>query len=409
MSSAQHYKETGSREIPKEWQIVSFTEVADFINGYGFKTSDWKTKGLPIVRIQNLNDPNAEFNYFDGTIDNKYYLENGDLLLSWSATLGVYVWNRRKAVLNQHIFKVIPKSGIDKEYLFYTSHKAIEDLKRRIHGSTMKHFKKRELDATPILLPPLVEQRGISRVLSCVAEAIQKTDAISEKAEMLKRGLMQKLLTRGIGHTKFRQTELGEIPKTWKVVKINQISKVRRGASPRPIGDVSYFSDRGRGWVRIADVTSTYKYLRKTSQYLSEKGVSKSIEVNPGALIMSICATIGKPIIVDIEACIHDGFVWFSNLSENVDTEYLFYLLQSKEKEFAARKQTGTQGNLNTTIVGRTNIPVPPLPEQQKIASILSSVDDKITKEKQRKQQLEQLKKGLMQVLLIGKVRVKVD
>ena len=205
----------------------------------------------------------------------------------------------------------------------------------------------------------------------------------------------------------FKETPIGKIPKDWEVVRINELCKVRRGASPRPIRDPSYFSDSGRGWIRISDVTNTYKYLRKTTQYLSEKGISKSVKVNPRDLIMSICATIGKPIILDMEACIHDGFVWFSKLSNKVDTEYLFYVLQMNEIKFVNMKQTGTQGNLNTTLVGKIHISLPSIPEQQKIAEILSTTDEAIQKVDEVIAKTERLKRGLMQELLTKGIRHK--
>jgi type I restriction enzyme S subunit len=200
--------------------------------------------------------------------------------------------------------------------------------------------------------------------------------------------------------TNLQETQIGKIPQDWKSVLINQISEVRRGASPRPIGDPKYFSDKGRGWVRISDVTETYKYLRKTSQYLSELGESKSVKVNPGDLIMSICATIGRPILVDMEACIHDGFVVFRNLSKEMDTEFLFYVLQKYESKFAGMRQTGTQGNLNTNLVGNTLIPLPSLSEQRGIVGVLGVVDSVIAKTGEVIAKTERLKKGLMQRLL---------
>ena len=195
-----------SINYPKDWEIQSFSHVADFINGAAFKPTDWKTEGLPIIRIQNLNNPNIEFNYFDGKLDERYYVKNGDILLSWSASLGVYRWDRGNAILNQHIFNVKPKGGINEDFLFYISHKAINDLSRKVHGSTMKHFKKRELDEAKVPVPPLVEQRGIVEVLGTVDECIRLTDEIIERAEKLKRGLMKQLLTRGIGHTEYINT-----------------------------------------------------------------------------------------------------------------------------------------------------------------------------------------------------------
>ena len=201
----------------------------------------------------------------------------------------------------------------------------------------------------------------------------------------------------------FKETKIGRIPEEWEVVPINDICRVRRGASPRPIGDPSYFADSGRGWVRIEDVTSTYKYLRRTTQYLSPKGVSRSVSVNPGDLIMSICATIGKPIIVDMEACIHDGFVWFNNISPEINRDFFFYILQFKQGYLSGQRQTGTQGNLNTGIVGKTLIPVPSIKEQNRITEILSTVDETIEKTDAIMQENQQLKKGLMQKLFVNK------
>jgi type I restriction enzyme S subunit len=190
-------------------------------------------------------------------------------------------------------------------------------------------------------------------------------------------------------------TELGEIPEGWQLLQIKDISKVRRGASPRPIEDPRYFGN-GRGWIRIADVTKSRKYLKKTKDYLSQLGESKSVPVNPRDLIMSIAASVGKPIIVKMNACIHDGFVLFSNLSKDIDVEFLYYLLTTFQDRFGNAGQHGTQKNLNTEIVSNTKFLKPPLDEQQKIASILSKVDELIQKTHQIIEQTQRLKKVLM-------------
>ncbi|MBI5347169.1 MAG: restriction endonuclease subunit S, partial [Candidatus Aenigmarchaeota archaeon] len=100
-----------------------------------------------------------------------------------------------------------------------------------------------------------------------------------------------------------------KVPDGWRRLKIGDIAQVGRGASPRPIQDPKWFADSGIGWIRIEDVTSSRKYIEKTKQYLSEEGVSKSVFVDRGDLIMSICGTIGRPMILNMQACIHDGFV----------------------------------------------------------------------------------------------------
>jgi len=197
----------------------------------------------------------------------------------------------------------------------------------------------------------------------------------------------------------YKDTPIGMIPEEWELTKIGSICNVRRGASPRPINDPKWWGG-SVGWVRISDVTSTKKYLTKTNQYLSSEGVTKSVQIPIGEVIVSICATIGKPVIMKMDACIHDGFVWFEGLKDNINREFLYYFFLLKQDYLASTRQTGTQGNLNTTIVGELNLPLPSFTEQSKIVSILCTVDDKIDAINERITQTQQLKNGLMQRLL---------
>jgi type I restriction enzyme S subunit len=184
---------------------------------------------------------------------------------------------------------------------------------------------------------------------------------------------------------------LGKIPEHWKVKKCKQLSLIKRGASPRPIDDPSFFDDDGAySWVRISDVTASNKYLETSEQKLSELGKSKSIALEPGELFVSICATVGKPIITNIKCCIHDGFVYFPFLKEN--REYLFYIFSGGELYKGVGKQ-GTQLNLNTDIIGDIKLPIPPLPEQQKIAQFLDQETGKIDKLITKKERLIELLK----------------
>ena len=189
------------------------------------------------------------------------------------------------------------------------------------------------------------------------------------------------------------------VPDDWTLSKVGELSQVKRGASPRPIQDPKWWGG-SVGWVRISDVTRSHKYLTKTTQYLSDEGVSKSVRVATGEVILSICATIGRPIIVGVDACIHDGFVWFDKLKNSINREYWYYFLSSKENYLSGQRQSGTQGNLNTSIVAELECPLPPLPEQQKIAAILSSVDGVIEKTRAQIDKLKDLKTGMTQELM---------
>jgi type I restriction enzyme, S subunit len=149
-------------------------------------------------------------------------------------------------------------------------------------------------------------------------------------------------------------------------------------------------------------------YLTKTSQYLSALGAERSVKVDKGDFIMSICATIGVPRIVDMPACVHDGFVVVRDFDKHLDKFFLYHYIDFITDKLADSGQPGTQKNLNTTIVGNIEVPQISLEEQAKIVAVLSSADDEITTLETQLTAVKQQKRGLMQQLLTGKKRVKV-
>ena len=113
-------------------------DLASFVNGFAFKPTDWEEGGLPIIRIQNLTGTQNKFNRTTRSVATKFHISDGDLLISWSASLGVYIWEGGEAVLNQHIFKAEPYDGVDQDYLYYVVQHVLDTLKAKTHGSTMK-------------------------------------------------------------------------------------------------------------------------------------------------------------------------------------------------------------------------------------------------------------------------------
>ena len=402
-----------SKGIPKDWQIVKLVDIATYINGYPFSPKDWKEKGLPIIRIQNLNDPEAEFNYFDGEIDKKYFVENGDLLFSWSASIGVYIWNRGKAVLNQHIFKVVPKENVNKLYLYYALYLAIEQLKNRVHGSTMKHFKRSELKTTLIPLPPLPEQKKIAEILSTVDKAIEKVDEAIAKTERLKKGLMQELLTKGIGHKEFKYSkELGcEIPKEWKVVKLSDVAKKFISGGTPSTKQPKYWNG-DIPWIRSVHITKYYLDESMIEQYITKEGLENSASniVPKDSLIVATRVGIGKSTVNLIDVAINQDLTGIVLNESKVDPFYLvlyFHFPKIINLLEAVARGTTIKG-ISQDYIKNMLIPLPPIEEQRKIAEILSTVDKKLELERKRKEKLERIKKGLMNDLLTGRKRVKV-
>ena len=154
-------------EIPESWQWVRVRDCTALFNGRAFKPSDWTATGLPIVRIQNLNDEKALFNYFDKPVDEDVHLYGGELLFAWSGTpgtsFGAHIWRDEEAVLNQHIFKLLfDETAIFKPYYMYALNQRVGSLIKAAHGSAgLQHVTRGVFEATLVPLPPLAEQHRI--------------------------------------------------------------------------------------------------------------------------------------------------------------------------------------------------------------------------------------------------------
>lgn len=142
-------------------------DIATYINGYPFKPEDRGTTGLPIIRIQDLTGNAYDLGFYDGNYPERIEINDGDVLISWSASLGVYVWNRGKALLNQHIFKVaFDKCAVNKQYFVYAVQHKLQEMETKAHGATMKHIVKKDFDNTVIPFPTLEEQEEIAKIIN---------------------------------------------------------------------------------------------------------------------------------------------------------------------------------------------------------------------------------------------------
>ena len=187
--------------------IVNLGNVATYINGYAFKPSDWAEDGTPIIRIQDLTGNSYQMNRFKGIVDSKYDVNSGDVLISWSASLGVYVWNRGNAVLNQHIFKVVfDKEEVDKDFFVFQIDNLLKRAANQAHGATMRHLTKPVFDALPFYLPDIKTQRLISSKLNLIVHLIEDHHEQLKKLDELIRSRFIEMF----GHSDRPKVRLGE-------------------------------------------------------------------------------------------------------------------------------------------------------------------------------------------------------
>jgi len=198
---------TTEQQLQKGWKKTTLGEIATYVNGRAFKPIEWSKTGTPIVRIQNLNNPNAEYNYYDGYIEEKYHIENGDLLFAWSASLGAYIWKGKSAFLNQHIFKVLPKENVDKTFIYYLLDKVTSELYAKAHGSGMVHVTKGKFEATSVNIPSLETQQAIVNKIESLFDEIDEGIGRLKTAAQQIQQYRQSLLKNAFN---------GELTKEWR-------------------------------------------------------------------------------------------------------------------------------------------------------------------------------------------------
>ena len=180
---------------PKNVEYVRLGDLATYVNGFAFKPDDWGEHGLPIIRIQNLTGTNEVYNYYDGEYPKQFEVNDGDVLISWSASIGVYLWRQGKAILNQHIFKVVfDKKPIDKDFFMCAVAQKLEEMGTKTHGATMKHIVKKDFDNTVIAYPEqAVQQQFAAFVRQSDKSKFELEQALSELTATYKRIIAENL------------------------------------------------------------------------------------------------------------------------------------------------------------------------------------------------------------------------
>jgi type I restriction enzyme S subunit len=406
------YKQTEIGMIPLDWEIVNFSDIADkhkkwSITGGPFgsnlKASDYTTDGIQIIQLQNIGDGRFinESKVFTS-------VEKANELISCNIYPDDIILSKMGDPVTRACFipsigerLLMSSDGIrlvvnEKEFNKRFAHDYINSIyfrKRAIEistGTTRQRIGLPELKSLKFIKPPLNEQTAIATALSDADAWISSLEKLIAKKRLVKQGAMQELLKPKEG---------------WDEKSLGEIATIVRGASPRPIDNPIWFDDKSSiGWVRISDVTKSKKVLLETTQKLSMDGVRNSRLVESDNLIMSICATVGRPILTTFDVCIHDGFVVFRN--PKVEKEFLYYFLSFIEEDWSKNGQTGSQMNLNTTLINTTEIYIPSIKEQIRIATILSDMDAELEKLEEKLAKAKQVKQGMMQELLTGRVRL---
>jgi type I restriction enzyme, S subunit len=414
------YKQTEAGIIPEDWEVKKLGEIAEIATGNTPPTSDVSNYGSDFMFVSPVDLGRRKYvshteKYLSrkGFSTSRKFPKSAILFVCIGSTIGKCGIASEDLTSNQQINAIFPSVNISEEYFYYAVSACAVKIKSLAGEQAVPIVNKMQFSETKIPLPSLPEQIAIAEALADADALIESLELLIEKKRQVKQGAMQELLSgkRRLpgfveGKGRYKQTEVGIIPEDWEVKKIGGVADVYRGASPRPIDNPIWFDEKSSvGWVRISDVTKSGMTLQETTQRLSELGIRYSRYVPRGSLIMSICATVGRPITTEIDVCIHDGFVVFENL--RVFQAYFYYILKSLESSWSKSGQTGSQMNLNTGIINPTKILLPSLPEQIAIATVLSDLDQEITTLEAKLTKARHIKQGMMHNLLTGRIRLR--
>lgn len=371
--------------------------IGQFINGAAFKPEDWSESGMKIIRIQNLTDQTKPFNRTHRKVDKKYIIKKGDVLVSWSATIGVFVWDDEDALLNQHIFKVVfDETKVEKQYFIVALKKTIDELSKFAHGSTMKHVVKKDFDNHVIPLPSLSEQIQIANILSKAENLIaQRKESIGLLDEFLKSTFLEMF---------------GGIEKM-KKMKPENLSVHIEFLTSGSRGWAKYYSKSGAKFLRIQNVWKGT--LRKDElQYVDAPKTQESIRtrVQEGDLLITITADLGRTAVVPKnfgEAYINQHIA-LVRLKKSINPTYAAYYFFMPFGYSAIKKKNKSVVKSGLTFNDIRTLPIiiPPPELQTQFTQIVEKTEALKIQYQQSLQELENLYGSLSQKAFKGELKM---
>lgn len=380
--------------LPSGWRETTLGALGEYLNGRAFKRSEWSKTGRPIIRIQDLTGSRESPNFFDGYTEDRYVVRRGDLLISWSATLGAYIWDGPEAVLNQHIFKV--NSRINKRFHYHLVRGCLADLAAKAHGSGMVHVTKGVFDATPVVIPTdLTMQQHLADLLDRVDKARDGVMAHVSAGSLLVAKLRQAILVAACS---------GRLTEDWRQQRRQPGHRPKLPCTPRPIaaaidtpedwswfrlGDVAELQGgiqvgvtrrpdrplRAVPYLRVANVQKGWLDLSEVKTIMAPEETIRLLRLQPGDMLFNEGGDrdkLGRGWIWEgqIVECIHQNHVFRGRLYDSRMQPRLYSWYGNTAGMtyfFAEGKQTVNLASLSKTKLSQLPVPIPSIEEQAEI------------------------------------------
>ena len=345
--------------------MIKLGEVATYINGYAFKPKDRSKRGLPIIRIQDLTGNSYDLGFYDGTYPQKIEINDGDVLISWSASLGVYIWNRGKALLNQHIFKVeFDKADIDKNYFVFAVRHKLKEMGRKTHGATMKHIVKKDFESTEIPYPSYEKQVEIATNLNKIFRIIESRNKELQLLDELIKARFVKMF--------------GSIHESTKYpyIAVKDLTNVISGGTPSR-DRTEYWNNGTIPWVKTTELQNNV--IKNVDEHITESGLAgSSAKLVPiGTVLVAMYGqgkTRGMTAYLGIEASTNQACACILP-SEKIDSMFMWKYFELSYDKLRSLAQGAGQPNLNGNMIKNFKVLVPPIELQNEYVAFVEQVD----------------------------------
>ena len=377
--------------LSKEVRLGEYVTVD---SGYAFKSSLFndENKGMPIIRIRDVTTGSTH-TFYNGEFDEKYIVENGDLLISMDGEFKIHEWKGGKALLNQRVCRIKSSNKIlSDKYILYVLPIILKKIEDKTPFVTVKHLSVKDIMESKVLLPPIEIQNKIIKVLDISKDLINKRKSQIEELDQLTQSVFLEMFGDPILNNK-----------QWPKEKLGELCTVVRGGSPRPI---EKFLGGTVPWIKIGDASKGDSiYLKGTKEKIIEEGIKKSRLIKEGSLIFANCGvSLGFARIITFDGCIHDGWLAFQDISKKINKIFLLKLLNQFTEYFRRTAPDGTQPNLNTTIMKNFEVIIPPLDIQEKYVEIITNIESKKELFKKSYNEIEAIYKSLIQRAFKGEL-----
>ncbi len=417
----ENYKDLNGVKIPDSWELSKVKHLGNYLNGFAFKPTHWTDKGIPIIRIQNLTNQDADINRTSFIAPERYHVFKGDILISWSATLDVYIWQKEEAWLNQHIYKVkVNRNKIIEKYFYWTAKWFMGELNESSHGSTMQHLTTDKFGSFNVPLPPISEQHLITNFLDYetaqIDTLIDKQQTLIQLLKEKRQAVISHAVTKGLNPDAPMKDSgvefLSKVPEHWKVAKLKfYTNQIVDGAHFTPT-----YTDKGIPFLRVTDIhndsidMNSIKYIPRHEH----EALIKRCNPQKGDLLLSKNGTIGIPKVIDWEW----EFSIFVSLclikfKEPLTSQYAEYFFKSHEikEQISGLVKQSTVINLHLDKIQSFWFAVPPVSEQHEIVRVLNTkiekLDGLIGKAEKAIQLMQERRTALISAAVTGKIDVR--